>query len=150
MPKLRTNMVDISEKPDVLRTCVAEGKLLLKKDTLDRIKGGKIEKGDCFSIAQSAALLALKKTPIVIPHCHPIPLAKAGVEFSYLPNGVKVSVLVQNIAKTGVEIEALHGVMIALLTVWDIVKKYEKNPDGQYPTTRITDVQVVEKEKKVI
>jgi cyclic pyranopterin phosphate synthase len=143
-------MVDISDKPDTRRSCIAEGTLLLKNETLTLLKNGKIEKGDSFTLAQAAALLAIKNTPLVIPHCHPIPITKASVDFSFVTGGVKASVLVENIAKTGVEIEALHAVAIALLTIWDTVKKYEKDEQGQYPITKISDLHVVKKLKKVL
>jgi cyclic pyranopterin phosphate synthase len=150
MPVERTAMIDISDKPDVRRSCIAEGTLHLKKETIELLKKGKIEKGDSFVLAQAAALLAIKNTPLVIPHCHPIPITKASVEFSYLPQGIKVEVLVKNIAKTGVEIEALHAASIALLTIWDTVKKYEKDETGQYPSTKITDLRILKKQKKVL
>ncbi len=141
-------MVDITQKEYSLRTAVAEGRILLKEETIDLIKSKKVEKGDVFEIARVAAILAVKKTPELIPHCHPIPITSVDVDFSLDANHLDVRVTVKALYKTGVEMEALTATTVALLTIWDLVKKYEKNEEGQYPYTRIEYVRVVKKEKE--
>jgi len=140
-------MIDVSGKKIVLRTAVAEGKLSLKSKTVKAIKEGNIRKGDVFTVAEVAALTAVKTTFIRIPHCHPIPVASAEVKFSIEESTIICTCRVKAEYKTGVEMEALSGVSSALLTVWDMVKYLEKDAGGQYPDTRIHGVKVVEKRK---
>ncbi len=144
-------MVDIRDKEVVARTAVASGKIILSAKTVEAIRRGAVKKGDVYEVARAAAFLAVKNTPGVIPHCHPIPVEKVAVEFASEIAGekgfVSVRCEVSTTAKTGVEMEALHGVLVALLTIWDMVKYMEKDEKGQYPHTRITDV-VVEKKVK--
>jgi len=143
----RARMVDVSGKPEVKRVAVARGRLLLKPETVEAIRSRRVEKGDVEATAAAAALLAIKRTPELLPHCHPIPLTGAEVSFDYGPDYVEVEVRVETTYKTGVEMEALTGASIALLTVWDMVKKLEKDELGQYPATRITELRVVSKVK---
>lgn len=140
-------MVDISEKPVSLREAVARGRIVLKPETVKLIREKKVEKGDVESVASVAAILAVKRTPELIPLCHPIPISHVDVDFSYGEDYVEVAVAVKSKAETGVEMEALAGVVAALLAVWDMVKKYEKDERGQYPTTRIEWVRVESKIK---
>ena len=140
-------MVGIGHKPDVLRIAIAEGKLFLRPETIERIREGRVEKGDPFLSAQIAGILAAKRTPELIPLCHPIPITKVDIEPRLEEDGVSIRARVEAIAKTGVEMEALTAVSVALLTVWDMVKQYEKDEAGQYPHTRITDIKVVSKMK---
>ena len=140
-------MVGIGHKPDVLRIAVAEGKLFLRPGTIERIREGRVEKGDPFISAQLAGILAAKKTPELIPLCHPIQITKVDVEPRLEDDGVLITARVEAVAKTGVEMEALTAVSVALLTVWDMVKQYEKDEAGQYPHTRITGIRVVKKMK---
>jgi len=140
-------MIDITEKKDVTRMAKASGAIRLKKETVDQIREGKIKKGDVLEAARISALLAVKKTPEMIPHCHPIPITNIKVDFEILDEEIKVIVEVKAIAKTGVEMEALTGVSAALLTIWDMTKYLEKDEEGQYPDTEITDIRVVEKIK---
>ena len=141
-------MVDISKKEVVFRRAVAEGTIELREETIKRIKEGKVEKGDVFEIAKIGALLGVKQTTQIMPFCHPIPIEDVKVDFEVGKNFIKVRVEVKTHAKTGVEMDALSGVMGALLNIWDVVKKYEKDERGQYPYTRIKEVRVVEKEKR--
>jgi len=141
-------MVDITGKPFVYREAVAEGFIKLRKKTLDLIRRGGVEKGDVLETARIAATLAVKNTPQAIPLCHPIPITSVNVFFSIEEKGVRVKVIVKTEAQTGVEMEALHGVSVALLTIWDMVKKYEKDEKGQYPYTRIDNIHVLSKLKK--
>ncbi|MHC1566494.1 MAG: cyclic pyranopterin monophosphate synthase MoaC [Candidatus Syntropharchaeia archaeon] len=138
-------MVDISEKKDVLRKARATGSIRLKKSTIEAIKKGEVEKGDVFACAQIAAILSTKKTAEAIPMCHPISVTDIKVDFSVGESIIEASVEVKSIGKTGVEMEALHGVSVALLTIWDMVKSLEKDEHGNYPHTKIENVRVVEK-----
>jgi len=140
-------MVGIGHKPDVLRVAVAEGRLLLKPETIERMREGRVEKGDPFLSAQLAGILAAKRTPELIPLCHPIQITKVDIRPRLEEDGVVITARVEAIAKTGVEMEALTAVSVALLTVWDMVKQYEKDEAGQYPHARITDIRVVSKVK---
>ncbi|MEM2601200.1 MAG: cyclic pyranopterin monophosphate synthase MoaC, partial [Candidatus Hadarchaeales archaeon] len=107
----------------------------------------RVEKGDPLAAAEFAALLAAKKTSELLPHCHPLPLTHIEARVVPFEKGVKASVEVRAVARTGVEMEALVGVTAALLTVWDMVKGLEKDEKGQYPTTRIKEIRVTEKVK---
>ena len=139
-------MVDISAKPEVPRVAEAGGFIRLRRETLEKIRAGEVPKGDVLSVARTAAILAVKRTPEFVPLTHPIPLTSVDVDLKLEGEGVKARVTVKTTAKTGVEMEALVGVTAALLTVWDMVKGLEKDEAGQYPLTAITDVKV---EKKV-
>jgi cyclic pyranopterin phosphate synthase len=142
-------MVDVSDKPEIFRTATATGTIKLRPKTLKLIEQGKIAKGDPFHTAKIAATLAAKKTSELIPLCHPLPLTN--VEVYVKPeaeNRVRVTAKVKAKAKTGVEMEALAATAAALLTLWDMVKQYEKDARGQYPLTRIENVHVVEKIKE--
>jgi len=142
-------MIDISEKDSILRIATASGKIHLKKETIERIKNKNLKKGDVFTIAKIAAINAVKKVPDLIPLCHPIPISNVDIDFNHEgDNFIKVTCTVKSVSKTGVEMEALMGVNIALLNIWDVVKMYEKDSNGQYPITVITEVKVDEKIKK--
>ncbi|MBC7107199.1 MAG: cyclic pyranopterin monophosphate synthase MoaC [Methanomassiliicoccales archaeon] len=141
-------MVDISGKPIVKRKAVASGRIILGKKSLDAIKAGKVKKGDVFEAAKISAIQSVKATWQMIPYCHPIPIESVSVTFDLCDDSVFCSVEVAASYKTGVEMEALLGVTSALLTIWDMVKYLEKDERGQYPITRITDIQVVSKEKE--
>lgn len=140
-------MVDISEKKDVIRVAKAEGFVRLKKSTVEAIREGNVPKGDVLTIANVAGILAVKKTPEIIPMCHPIPITSVSIEFEILDEGVKAVCTVKSVGKTGVEMEALTGVTAALLTVWDMVKALEKDETGNYPHTAIEYIRVLEKFK---
>ena len=143
-------MINISEKKDMKRWAKAQGQLILSEATMKAINDGKIRKGDPFEIAKIAALLAVKKTPELIPHCHPIPLTSIQMDFHVDGNEITCHCCVRATYKTGVEMEALMGVSIALLTIWDTVKYLEKDDDGQYPIAMIQDIRVIEKIKEEI
>jgi len=140
-------MVDVTEKPTVHRKAEATGKILLSPKTVDEIKAGRIKKGDPLQVAEVAAMNAAKQTHLLIPHCHQIPLDTVGVDFQLSEDSIEARCIVRAQARTGVEMEALMGISIALNTLWDMVKYLEKDKEGQYPTTRITDIRVVRKEK---
>ena len=142
------SMVDVSAKPEVYREAKAKGLIRLKPETLKLVQKGKLEKGDVFSIAKVAGILAAKNTCSLIPLCHPLPLTNVELDLRIVNNGVEVESTVKTKAQTGVEIEALVAVSVALLTVWDMTKQYEKDRFGQYPSTVIENVHVVSKVKK--
>ncbi|MCD6428106.1 MAG: cyclic pyranopterin monophosphate synthase MoaC [Desulfurococcales archaeon] len=146
---MSVKMVDISFKDVVFREARAEGFIKLRKETIELIKEGKVEKGDVFTIAKVAAIQAVKKTPELIPLCHNIPITFVDVEFQVVgEDRVRVEAIVRASAKTGVEMEALTAVVAALLNIWDLVKKYEKDENGQYPWTVIEGVRVISKIKR--
>ncbi len=140
-------MLDVGAKDMVERRVRARGVLRLRPSTLGAIRAGRVEKGDVLATAQVAALQAIKRTPDMLPLCHPIPLTSARVDLALGRGGITCDVEVRATYRTGVEMEALHGCTVALLTVWDMVKALEKDARGQYPTTTITGVRVVEKVK---
>lgn len=142
-------MIDISEKPEVLREATAMGTIKLRPETIIMIKEGKIAKGDPLFTAKIAGILAAKKTSALIPLCHPLPLTKIEVETRILDKStVQVTSTVKTKAQTGVEMEALVATSVGVLTIWDMVKQYEKDAEGQYPFTAIENVHVVKKVKE--
>lgn len=141
-------MVDISGKPIVKRKAIASGRIILGKKSLDAIEAGKVKKGNVFEAAKISAIQSVKATWQIIPYCHPIPIESVSVNFDLRDDSVFCSVEVAASYKTGVEMEALVGVTSSLLTIWDMVKYLEKDERGEYPITRITDIQVVSKEKE--
>ncbi len=140
-------MADIAGKKDVTRIARASGKIRLRRETIERIKKGKIEKGSVLAAAQIAATLAVKKTPELIPMCHQLQIANVSVDFKFGREEIETIVEVKTLGKTGVEMEAITGATVALLTIWDMVKSLEKDERGQYPVTRISDIRVLEKIK---
>ncbi|MEZ0346393.1 MAG: cyclic pyranopterin monophosphate synthase MoaC [Infirmifilum sp.] len=145
--KVGVRMIDITEKPEVYREATARGFIRLKKETVEAIREGKVPKGDVLNVARVAAILAVKRNWEILPLCHPIPITSVNVDFNFESDGVEAIVTVKTTARTGVEMEALTGVSVALLTVWDMVKALEKDERGQYPTTSIENIKVVEKLK---
>ncbi len=143
------SMVDITSKPEVYREAMAKGRILLKPDTVRLIKEGKIEKGDPLSVAKVAGILAAKNTSMLVPLCHPLPLTSVNVDLRVAKSSaIEAEATVKTKAQTGVEMEALVATSVALLTVWDMTKQYEKDLKGQYPNTAIQDIHVVRKLKK--
>jgi cyclic pyranopterin phosphate synthase len=140
-------MIDVSEKPVVRRKAEATGTIYLSSGTIKAIKAGKIKKGDPFPVAEISAMNAAKQTHLLIPHCHQIPLDTVSVDFEVSKRTIEAQCLVIAQARTGVEMEALVGVTIALNTIWDMVKYLEKDKKGQYPDTRISEIRVLKKEK---
>ena len=141
------HMVDISDKEVVHREAEAVGRIRLKKETIETIKAGGVKKGDPLSAAEIACIQAVKKTPELLPFCHPIPITSVNAEFKLGENHVEARCRVAADYKTGVEMEALMGVMAALLNIWDMVKYLEKDEAGQYPSTVIKGIRVTEKRK---
>ncbi len=143
-------MIDISEKDTITRIASASGRINLKEDTIKRIENNQVKKGDVFTIAKVAAIIAVKKVPDLIPLCHQIPITSINIDFK-IENDTTIRVFckVKSIAQTGVEMEALTGVGVALLNIWDVVKMYEKDERGQYPKTLIYDIKVDMKIKEL-
>ena len=142
------SMIDVSNKPEVFREATATGTVKLKTQTIRLIKEGKIAKGDPINTAKVAGILAAKKTSALIPLCHPLPLTSVEVEIKVLDKSVQVLSTVKTKAQTGVEMEALVATAVSLLTIWDMVKQYEKDAEGQYPYTLIENIHVVKKVKE--
>jgi cyclic pyranopterin phosphate synthase len=143
-------MVDVSGKAEIFREATATGKIRLKPETVNLIIEGKIAKGNPLYTAKIAGVLAAKKTSALVPLCHPLPLTSVEVEAEILDKiTVEVTATVKTKAQTGVEMEALTATSVGLLTIWDMVKQYEKDASGQYPTTAIENIHVVKKLKQV-
>jgi cyclic pyranopterin phosphate synthase len=143
-------MVDVSGKAEIFREATATGTIKLKPETVNFIREGKIAKGNPLYTAKIAGVLAAKKTSGLIPLCHPLPLTSVEVEAKILDKTtVEVTATVKTKAQTGVEMEALAATSVGLLTIWDMVKQYEKDANGQYPTTVIENIHVVRKLKQV-
>ena len=140
-------IVEIGDKPNVKRRATATGLLKLSTDSVDAIKNNRVPKGDVLQASTIAAIQAVKETPRIIPHCHPIPLEGCNVEWSWEGDNLRCTVTVSAHYKTGIEMEALTGVSAGLLCALDMVKSLEKDSNGQYPDTIISQIQVVEKFK---
>ncbi|TVY09799.1 cyclic pyranopterin monophosphate synthase MoaC [Paenibacillus cremeus] len=123
----RARMVDVSEKPETVRTATARTTVVMKPSTLALIKEGKIGKGDVLAVAQVAAIMAAKKTSEWIPMCHPLPLSGVDIRFADETDGqLHIEATVKTKGPTGVEMEALTAVSAAALTVYDMCKAAEK------------------------
>ena len=144
---MSVRQADISRKPVVFRQATATGRLVLSPKTLRLIKLGKLEKGDPLAISKTMAILAVKKTPEMLALCHPLKVEHIEVVETLHADSIEATVTVSAHEKTGVEMEALTAVSVALLNIWDVVKAYEKDRRGQYPTAKIDGIRVVEKVK---
>jgi len=143
------SMVDITGKLESYREATAKGRIKLRAETVKRIEEGRIEKGDPVYAARIAGILAAKNTSNIIPLCHPIPITNVKVDIRISASDiVEVESTVKTKAQTGVEMEALVATAVALLTIWDMTKQYEKDSEGQYPHTLIRDIQVIRKVKE--
>src|SRR5438477_5265131 len=122
----RVQMVDISAKPHSFRTAIATGKIKIKRATANAISGNRIGKGNAFATAQIAGIQAAKRTAELIPLCHPLALSNVEIDFEMKGGTVSATCSARTTAQTGVEIEALAGVAIALLTTYDMCKAIDK------------------------
>jgi len=138
--KGKANMVDVSNKSNQKRIATAKGEILLNKETLKLIEDNQIKKGDVLKIAEFAGILAAKKTSELIPLCHPLNITKVDVSAKITANGVSVESTVICVGQTGVEMEALTAVQVALLTIYDMCKAVDKQ-------MTITNVSLIEKIK---
>jgi cyclic pyranopterin phosphate synthase len=126
--KGKPRMVDISAKSDTVREAVAGGLVRMKAATMNLLREGTVAKGDVLSVAQLAGIMAAKRTPSLIPLCHPILLSDINVELELLPeeNAVSITASVKSLGKTGVEMEALTAVAISALTIYDMCKAVDR------------------------
>ena len=136
----KANMVDVGSKPPQIRVAKASGKIILEKNTILLIKDSLIKKGDVLTICEIAGIQAAKQTSSLIPLCHPLQLTKVSVNACLQEDGVYVEAEAKCIGQTGVEMEALTAVNIALLTVYDMCKAVDKN-------MIISEVKLIEKTK---
>lgn len=141
-------MIDIHNKNSQYREAIATGEIKLTAETIKRIKDGKVEKGDPVQIAELAGIQGAKLTSLIIPLCHPLSLESTNVTFEFINSGLKATAKVIATGKTGVEMEALTAVTTALLNIWDVVKMYEKDSNGQYPFSVISNIKVIKKVKR--
>src|SRR5438094_10364789 len=137
----RAQMVDVSAKPMSKRKAVASGKIQLQRDTIELITNDQIAKGDVLATARIAGIQAAKQTAQLIPLCHTLPLGEIKVDLIASADGVEARCTARTVAQTGAEMEALTGVAVALLTIYDMGKTVEKG-------MRISDIQLVEKTKR--
>lgn len=121
-------MVDVSEKPVTAREATAHGIITMNAEAFAAVQNGTVKKGDVLGVARIAGIMATKRTSELIPLCHPLPLTKVSIEFNLLPERQAVEALctVKTSGVTGVEMEALTGVQIALLTIYDMCKAVDK------------------------
>jgi len=140
-------IIDISEKKLVKRVATATGQLKLSKPSIDAINANKVKKGNVIEASTIAAIQAVKETPRIIPHCHPIPLEGCNVDWEISDTILHCTVTVTANYKTGIEMEAITGVCAGLLCALDMVKSYEKDNDGQYPDSEISQVKIISKYK---
>src|SRR6056300_855399 len=120
-------MVDITLKKNTLRIATAEAILSVsKKETIEAILNKKVPKGDVFEMSRAAGLLGVKKTPELLPDCHPLPIEYAGFDFEINDLEIKISCTLKTIYKTGVEVEAMHGASIVALNIYDMLKPLDK------------------------
>ena len=121
------HMVDVTTKAETSRTAVAEGFVRTRADVVDKLFTADLPKGDALPVARVAGIMGAKKTPEIIPLCHPLPLGKITVDFERLPDGVRIEASVKTRGVTGVEMEALTAAATAALTVYDMCKAVQKD-----------------------
>ena len=119
-------MVDVSGKPDTVREAVATGRLRMSNETLNALRSQAASKGDAVAVARVAGIMAAKRTSELIPLCHPLPLTRVTIDFTYESNAIAVTATTGTEGKTGVEMEALTAVSVALLTLYDMGKALDK------------------------
>jgi cyclic pyranopterin monophosphate synthase len=137
----RAQMVDVSAKPLSARTAVATGKIRLQRETLDLISNEQIAKGDVFATARIAGIQAAKQTAHLIPLCHTLPVSEVKVDIVMSNDHAEVKCTARTVAQTGVEMEVLTGVAVALLTIYDMCKAVDKEMS-------IFDIHLIEKTKQ--
>jgi cyclic pyranopterin phosphate synthase len=131
-------MIDVGAKPPTERVAVARASVSMSKATRARITAGQVEKGDVLAAARLAGVMAAKRTPDLIPLCHPISLSGVEMDVKVTSRGVTAVATVRTVDRTGVEMEALTAVTAACLTVYDMLKRYEKG-------MRIEGIELLEK-----
>jgi len=133
-------MIDIGNKKITKRKAVAEGTISLGEEIINEIKKNKVPKGNVLNFSESASLFAIKNTPFIIPHCHPVKITKVNINFETGKDKIKVICEVEGIDRTGFEMEALYGVSVGLLTIYDMCKIYKKQ-------MKITEIYLKQKSK---
>ena len=139
--KGKAKMVDVSQKPDQEREAIARGFIRLQPETVELIRQNQMKKGDVLTVAQIAGIQGAKRTGELIPLCHPLQLWKIDVKCTLRENGVEAECITLCVGKTGVEMEALTGVNVALLTVYDMCKAVDQQ-------MVIENVRLISKTKK--
>lgn len=139
----KVHMVDVGHKPEARRIANAEGFISLGSKTVSLVREGLVKKGDVLTVAEIAGIQAAKNTPQLIPLCHNLLLTKVDVKCVLEEDGIRASSTVKCVGQTGVEMEALAAVSVALLTVYDMCKAVDKEMN-------ITEVRLVSKEKKTV
>jgi len=119
-------MVDVGDKPVTSREAIARGRITMSREAVRQIRTGAVKKGDPLQTARLAGIMAAKRTADVIPLCHPLPLSHADVSLTPLRDGYEIEARVRTSAQTGVEMEALHAVAVAALTIYDMIKAVDK------------------------
>ncbi|MCC7452655.1 MAG: cyclic pyranopterin monophosphate synthase MoaC, partial [Crocinitomix sp.] len=120
-------MVNITEKSNTLRIAIAEATVnVSSQDTIDAILNRTVPKGDVFEMSKAAGLLGIKKTPDLLPDCHPIPIEFAAITYQITGLSIRIEVEVRTIYKTGVEVEAMHGASVVALNMYDMLKPIDK------------------------
>ncbi len=137
----RAQMVDVSGKPPSIRTAVATGKIQLRRETLDLISKDQIAKGNVVATARIAGIQAAKQTAQLIPLCHTLPLSEIKIDIVASDDFAQVKCTARTIAQTGVEMEALTGVAVALLTIYDMCKAVDKD-------MQLSDIRLLKKTKE--
>ena len=122
-------MVDVTEKNDTVREATAKGRILVSKEVYDAIEAGTVGKGDVLGVATTAGIMGAKRTSELIPMCHPLPIQKCSIDYEldHEKNRIHVFCTVKTEGKTGVEMEALTGVQVTLLTIYDMCKTIDKH-----------------------
>jgi len=131
-------MVDVAAKGVTKRVARAAGSIVMRPATLALIRGGSVKKGDVLGVARVAAIQAAKRTADLIPLCHPLPLTRVAVEFTFAADSVRIEVTAETLARTGVEMEALTAAAVGLLTIYDMCKATDR-------AMRIENVRLLEK-----
>ena len=134
----RSKMVDVGDKADTNRVAVAKGSIIMKSETIQLIKEGKLKKGDVLAVAQVGGIMGAKKTSNIIPMCHNIPITGCDIEFEIKENEIIIEATAKTFGKTGIEMEALSAVSICALTIYDMCKAVDKE-------MRITDIRLIRK-----
>ena len=129
----RACMVDVSEKAETHRTATAQGRVLMHPETLEKICRGKIAKGDVLAVAQTAGIMGAKRTPDLVPMCHPLLITSVDIDFKEEPQpdsrglcSITVTATVRTTGQTGVEMEAMTAVAVAALTIYDMCKAVDR------------------------
>jgi cyclic pyranopterin monophosphate synthase len=134
----RAKMVDVGDKADTVRIAVASGRVMMRAETIAVVREGRAAKGDVLAVAQVAAIMGAKKTHELVPMCHPLLLTAIDVDFDMGSDSIGIAATVKTRGQTGVEMEALTAVSVAALTIYDMLKAFDRG-------MRIVDIQLEQK-----